>query len=154
MTLRRRRESPANSSLKRRPGDRAVNPGGGDRRRKGLTGVFGRYKKGMTWWNLGRFCGVRARARFGQESRNSGKIPTPIGRLINDINGLCGKFRRIDTGSLFRPNGDWKGRIRGFFDLDQGIPHFCASPRTWRPRSSPTLDTIEGSLFDILQTAV
>src|SRR5262245_32670885 len=31
---------------------------------------------------------------------------------------------------------DWKGRIRGFFDLDQGIPHFCSSPQTWRPRSS------------------
>src|SRR5262249_44713158 len=48
-TLRSRRESGANSSLKRRPGDRAVNPGGGDRRRKGLTGIFERYKKGMTW---------------------------------------------------------------------------------------------------------
>src|SRR5215467_2944808 len=48
-TLRWRRESPANSSLKHRPGDRAVNPGGGDRRRKGLTGIFVRYKKGMTW---------------------------------------------------------------------------------------------------------
>ena len=39
----------ARSSLKRRPGDRAVNPGGGDRRRKELTGIFERYKKGMTW---------------------------------------------------------------------------------------------------------
>src|SRR5215813_542621 len=48
-TLRWRRQSGANSSLKRRPGDRAVNPGGGDRRRKELTGIFERYKKGMTW---------------------------------------------------------------------------------------------------------
>src|SRR5215472_9560212 len=48
-TRRWRRQSGANSSLKRRPGDRAVNPGGGDRRRKELTGIFERYKKGMTW---------------------------------------------------------------------------------------------------------
>ena len=135
-TLRRRRQSGANSSLKRRPGDRAVNPGVGDRRRKGLTGIFGRYKKD----DLVPFPGILAvSAAYAPELvlfkslEIRAKFPLRAARIINDLNGLCGNFRRIERGYLFRPNGELEGSHQGIIRPRSGDPAFLSKPSDLAP---------------------
>ena len=67
------------------------------------------------------------------KSPEIGKIPTPGGRIINYFNGLCGNFRRIERGYLFRPNGELEGSHQGIFRPRSGDPAFLFKPSDLAP---------------------
>jgi hypothetical protein len=64
---------------------------------------------------------------------NWGKIPPPSGRIINYFNALCVKFRCIERGYLFRPNGELEGSHQGIFRPGSGDPAFLFKPSDLAP---------------------
>ena len=72
-------------------------------------------------------------ARSADPEKLGAKFPLRAAAIINYFKSLCGKFRCIDTGYLFRPNGELEGSHQGIFRPGSGDPAFLFKPSDLAP---------------------